>query len=379
MKKLIAIFLLMFSMSYGKTQSVLYFLDGGGIERSRTDGTQRQVVIPGSQIHAQGIAIDVGNNRLYWTDWVNDKIQTSGLDGQQISDLVTTGLHLPEGIALDTMAGKMYWVDSGTRKIQRANLDGSLVEDLVTYPGSVNLDGIALDPVAGHMYWTDWGAGAAVGRVRRANLDGTQIVDLFTKPNGILKGIGLDLTGGKVYWTDCGGWSAIQRANLDGTFVEDLILTGLATPNSLFLDLVAGKMYWSDLGFKKVRRANFDGTLVEDIISQNLASPEGVSLTQCEEDGRGCFSILPTTIGKVLNRTFTLYPNPTRGIASLSGLDIRDEVALYDCTGKAIFRTQAKNPDIEIQLEGQPAGIYAIRIIRDGIIVGKTKLVKQKQ
>lgn len=357
-------------------QSVLYFLDGGGIEQSRTDGTQRQVVIPGTVIKAQGLAIDVANDRLYWTDWVNDKIQTSNLQGQQITDLVTTGLQLPEGIALDTMGGKMYWVDSGTRKIQRANLDGTGVEDLVSYTGSVSLDGIALDPNAGHMYWTDWGAGAAAGRVRRAKLDGTQIVDLVTKPNGILKGIALDLVAGKVYWTDCGGWAAIQRANLNGTNIEDLLVTGVTTPNSIVLDIGLGKMYWTDLGTKKVLRANLDGTVVEDVISQNLNSPEGVSLTQCREDGTGCLTLLPTSIRDAGENVFTIAPNPASESLSIKGLQRFDELVILDFTGRELIRKTIQSADLKLTpSRSWPSGIYLVRISRSGREVGQQKLI----
>lgn len=359
-------------------QSVLYFLEGGGIERSRTDGTQRQVVIPGTVIKAQGLAIDLKNDRLYWTDWVNDKIQTSNLLGQQITDLVTTGLHLPEGIALDTTDGKMYWVDSGTRKVQRANLDGTGVEDLISYVGSVNLDGIVLDPGAGHMYWTDWGAGGAVGRVRRANLDGTQIRDIVTKPNGILKGIGLDLVAGKVYWTDCGGWAAIQRANLNGTNVEDVLVTGLTTPNSLVLDIGLGKMYWTDLGAKKVRRANLDGTLVEDVIGQNLNSPEGVGLTQCQEDGTGCFTILPTSLELSEASPFVIFPNPSVGEFQIRGLMRWDNIEVYDRMGRLLHRGQANGAEYQLLPDQWPEGMYEVRIQRKGLLVGMARLLLKR-
>ncbi len=376
MKYLLLIVLLCGGFTGLSAQSVLYFLDGGGIERSRTDGTQRQVVIPGTVIKAQGLAIDVANDRLYWTDWVNDKIQTSNLLGQQITDLVTTGLQLPEGIALDTLGGKMYWVDSGTRKVQRANLDGTGVEDLVSYTGSVNLDAIALDLTAGHMYWTDWGAGAAVGRVRRANLDGTQIRDLVTKPNGILKGIGLDLVAGKVYWTDCGGWAAIQRANLNGTYVEDILVAGLTTPNSLVLDIGLGKMYWTDLGTKKVLRANLDGTLVEDVIGQNLNSPEGVSLTQCQEDGTGCLTPLPTSIRDAERNVFTIAPNPASEFISINGLQRFDELVILDLTGRELIRKTAQSANLKLTPSRfGPSGIYLVRIFRSGREVGQQRLI----
>ena len=75
------------------------------------------------------------------------KIQRANLDGSQVEDLITTGLSRPEGLALDGGRGKMYWTDWSTAKIQRANLDGSQVEDLITTGLGAPL-GIALDDFA---------------------------------------------------------------------------------------------------------------------------------------------------------------------------------------------------------------------------------------
>ena len=113
-----------------------------------------------------------------------EKIQRANLDGSAVEDLVTSGVSGPYGLALvpggsdrnvGKPAGKMYWTDYVTNKIQRANLDGSAVEDLVT-SGLDNPAGLALDPAAGKMYWTDHGT----SKIQRANLDGSAVEDLVT-------------------------------------------------------------------------------------------------------------------------------------------------------------------------------------------------------
>ena len=38
----------------------------------------------------------LGQN-IYWTDWINQKIQRSDLDGSNVEDLITTGLQTPWG------------------------------------------------------------------------------------------------------------------------------------------------------------------------------------------------------------------------------------------------------------------------------------------
>ena len=61
-----------------------------------------------------------------------------------IENLVTIGLNSPGGLALDVANGKMYWTDSFWHKIQRGSLDGSNVEDLITTgldgPSGLDLD-----------------------------------------------------------------------------------------------------------------------------------------------------------------------------------------------------------------------------------------------
>ena len=166
---------------------------------------------------------------MYWTGF--DTIQRANLDGSEVEDLVASGLVAPDGLALDLGGGKMYWTDSGTATIQRANLDGSEVEDLVT-SGLVAPDGLTLDPGAGKMYWTDKGT----AKIQRANLDGSEVEDLIA--SGLLRpeGLALDPDAGKIYWVDV-RTAKIQRANLDGSEVEDLITSGLNGPIGLALDL----------------------------------------------------------------------------------------------------------------------------------------------
>ena len=174
-------------------------LDGSGVEDLVTTG----MVVHGALPLDRAITLDPEGEKMYWTDSVQveygqsgrDKIQRANLDGSQVETLVTTGLRSPNGIALDPGAGKMYWTDSGRGKIQRANLDGSQVEDLIT-TGLRAPNGIVLDPDREKMYWTDFWT----DKIHRANLDGSQVETLVTTeraPVGGPQGIALDLVSGR--------------------------------------------------------------------------------------------------------------------------------------------------------------------------------------
>ena len=77
-------------------------------------------------------------------------IQRANLDGSNIKTLVTNCGVVTLGIALDVAEGRMYWTDAdrfapGTGNVQRANLDGSNIETLVS--GLETPFGIALEAV----------------------------------------------------------------------------------------------------------------------------------------------------------------------------------------------------------------------------------------
>jgi hypothetical protein len=66
---------------------------------------------------------------MYWADARG--IRSANLDGTGPLTLVA-GLPEPSGIALDLADGKMYWTDLMRGDIEQANLDGSGRETVVT-------------------------------------------------------------------------------------------------------------------------------------------------------------------------------------------------------------------------------------------------------
>ena len=283
-------------------------LDGSNVETLLT--FQNQLRVP------RGIALDVTEGKMYWTDIFIDRIRRANLDGSGIELVINTrtigGQSLPNpataprDIALDLTSDppKIYWIDSGNMnvsngRIGRANLDGSSPEALVT-SGLVNPQSIALDVAAGKMYWTDSGTGGPNAleddKIQRANLDGSNVETLLTFQNQLRvpRGIALDVTEGKMYWTDINR-DRIRRANLDGTEAEDLLNTrtfgGQSLPNpataprDIALDLTSDppKIYWVDAGRNnvndgKIWRANLDGSSPEALVTTGLVNPQGIAL-----------------------------------------------------------------------------------------------------
>lgn len=352
---------------------VYYFNFRKGIERTNTDTIQRQTIVSVEGVIAQGIAIDTEHGKMYWTDWVSDKIRRANLDGTDIEDVITTGLQLPEGIAIDIGAKKLYWTDSGTNKIHRANTDGTNIEDVIVYSTGVNLGGITIDEKNQKIYWADWGAGASRGRILSANTDGSNQKTLVDIHNAILKGIDLDLVEGKIYWTDC-GYSKIQRANLNGTQVEDLVTAGIGSPNSLGVDQINGKVYWTDPAFPRVKRANLDGTSVEDIVSDTLQSPTALAIRGCSGKGADCWT---TSVDDLQSDPFiSVGPVPVEDVLVISRLEKQDRILISDLLGRRITLPVSDRGNMEISLEQMSSGVLLVSVFRGERVVFSRKILK---
>ncbi len=167
---------------------------GPQIRRSNLDGSGDTVLIDFYSFHAaseslsgpKGIALDIPDGKLFWTDDLGNRIRTANLDGSDIQTVESSGISGPLGIALDLPRGKMYWTEAGPsgQKIQRANLDGSVITSLIT--GLAAPGYIELDPDSNAMYWTE--AGGA-GSIRKATLAGSSpatVISGLADPAGIV-------------------------------------------------------------------------------------------------------------------------------------------------------------------------------------------------
>ncbi|XP_006613033.1 protein cueball [Apis dorsata] len=104
-----------------------------------------------------GIALDVCNRHIYWTNNNNSysSIERSNLDGSNQTTIINENLYDPLAIAIDHVNEKLYWIDDieGIRiKIERSNLDGSEREYLIQ-PKRHQPVHLALDNDS--IYWND--------------------------------------------------------------------------------------------------------------------------------------------------------------------------------------------------------------------------------
>src|SRR5712672_1270448 len=230
----------------------------GSIERADLDGKNvTNIIPPGGTFTPKQLQLDKKNGKLYWSDREGMRVMRANLDGSKIETLVDTGKGEGRpgkevrkwcvGIALDVNDGKLYWTqkgpdNAGEGRIFRANLeipkgqtpanrkDIELLFDGLPEP--IDLD---LDLANRIMYWTDRGDPPRGNTVNRAPMDpkpgaSREPEIVFTH---LMEGIGLalDLTGGRMFITDLGG--SVYGANLDGSnkkmlFFAEGNLSGIA-------------------------------------------------------------------------------------------------------------------------------------------------------
>ncbi len=290
-KCLLAVALLGSAFSRDSAAAPFYWTDPGSfaigadlIRRANSDGSGMQTIVSGLE-EPRGMALDLGNGKLYWADLGARAISRTNLDGTGLETFATA--HDGAGdVAIDALHGKVYWTDSDVQQIHigghsgqiwRADMDGSNLQNVAG--GMVQPGAVDVDAVHGKVYWTELEQkNDGIGSIQRSNLDGTDRETLLTGVDEST-GLAIDAIQGKMYWTEA-TTHRIQSANLDGTSVTD-VLTGIVEPTQIDLNLSEGKIYWTTgggPGVNAILRANLDGSGVETLVS-GVGAPFGIAVT----------------------------------------------------------------------------------------------------
>jgi len=161
------------------------------IYRANIDGTGLEAIVSGHQYGRP--TLDLVNGKVYFGDFGSTVIRRCNLDGSSLETVITTGVDQANGVALDLDNQKIYWTDMQTsfvtNYVARANLDDTgfeiLYQGLGTSSGLMNIE---LDLTAGKMYWADEITPEEKG-VWRANLDGSDAERIYESPTGWNAGV----------------------------------------------------------------------------------------------------------------------------------------------------------------------------------------------
>ena len=86
-------------------------------------------------------------------------------------------------------------------------------------------------------------------------------------------------------------------------------------------------------------------------------------IKQFDKDGSFEYSQIRTVNFTNVN-TITVYPNPTRNLLQITGLQNNSVINLYDAGGRRVLQTRSGQPIVQMQVGHLPAGIYQLSITR---------------
>lgn len=264
------------------TEPRLFFLNlRGQVLSAAPDGSDLRVLVDNLDTSPDGIAVDVENGHIYWSNMGAAKaddgsIMRANLDGSNLEAIVPEGgTFTAKQLTLDHQNGKLYWSDREGMRVQRANLDGTGLETLVEIAAGDEARenaanwavGVAVDAARGHIYWTQKGGdNEGVGSIRRAGINippgqtpatRTDIEILFSDlPEPI--DLDLDLANRHIYWTDRGDaprGNTVNRAPMDPPTNFDpakrsdtvVLANGFNETIGIALDLERDRMFVTDL------------------------------------------------------------------------------------------------------------------------------------
>jgi Low-density lipoprotein receptor repeat class B len=210
-----------------------------------------------------GIGIDAAAGRLYSlsSDAASETtpIGFSGFDGTGGNLLDTTGAPLKEanGLVVEPGAGRVYWTDEGTDTISFANLRGGGGGALDTTGATVENPGpIAVHPAAGRIFWSN---GTTIFFASLSG-GGGGILDTGGTPITDLEGLAIDASANRIYWADP-GTDTIGFASLNGGASGQLDTNGavIDEPVGLAIDPTADRIYWSNFADNTIGFASLHG------------------------------------------------------------------------------------------------------------------------
>lgn len=240
----------------------------GFIERIDLDGGGRTMIVaPGRTFTPKQIQFEPESQRLYWADREGMRIMRADRDGGHVTVLVQAGSGASDrrdarrhcvGLALDVRNGWLYWTqkggaDSGTGRILRAAIDLPDGADPADRPDiEILFDRLPepIDLLVDHrrdtLYWTDRGRRPAGNTLNAARIGPAGGSDHRILLRGLREGIGLcaDAAGARLFVTDLLG-GHVRRLDLGTGQVRTIRvgwpLTGIAlVPDAGAMPAAAG-------------------------------------------------------------------------------------------------------------------------------------------
>ncbi len=241
--------------------------DNTRVASSDLEGSDERTIVPPLFINGGspwGLGVDFSSRKLWWTDFADDEIGVSDIDGINPEILLTSvdGISEPKALEYAININKIYWSDHTGQNIKRSDPDGSNIETLVADLSSSIL-GLTIDYVNNSVYCS---SGTIINK---ANMD-LSVVEIVVSGSDEFRGLSFEKSTNKIYFVNS-TQSKIERIDLDGSNREGIV-TGIGSGvQDVRFTPFNGKIYWSDSFSDTIKRSNLDGTNIETIL--DLSDP----------------------------------------------------------------------------------------------------------
>ncbi|XP_055493679.1 LOW QUALITY PROTEIN: low-density lipoprotein receptor-related protein 2a [Leucoraja erinacea] len=248
------------------TGSFLIFATESSVRSLHLDISDHRAPFPTIKVDPTAVALDYDSSdrRIYFTQSLGrglSRISYISVEASTASPVqVITGLTSPDGIAFDWINRRLYYSDYLNQTINSVSINGS---DRTVVANVARPRAIVLDPCRGYMFWTDWGTSP---KIERATLGGsfrlTIINSSLVWPNGLT----MDYDDQKLYWADA-SLRKIERSSLTGADREVIVSTAIYP---FAVSIYEEYLYWTDWNTRSIHRVNkYDGS-DQTVMLQNL-------------------------------------------------------------------------------------------------------------
>ena len=336
---------------------VVYWIEEGAIFRL-DGGNKEPLVEPLEGWTVTGLAMDIAENKLYWTEQQTDK-QIGNIWSGDLNDRNARNLQsitaVPKGIVVDAKNDRLYWTN-GRGKIQSINVNGSNFKgNFIERLGSPHHIALSLD---GTLYWTAYNAATGSWSIWFKRLGSSVTQKEIMRDLGELGGIAVD--GDKLYWTEkvSDNQGKISSVSLNGSGAVTLSSLPGSVPLGLAVDEAGRRLYVTD-NHGNIRSLNLDKPIEIEIVVRGSSDNPAVAIALGRSSG-GVVPTSPAAPSTIAGRSaesalLANYPNPFNPETWIpyqlsAAADV--SVSIYAIDGTLVRR---------LDLGHQSAGVYRSR------------------
>jgi len=323
------------------------------------EGNNYEEILSFSGGGSQGLKIDELNQKIYWSNSGN--ILSTEYNSQVIDTIYSSNNFITD-IALNINENKIFWSDLDEDKIYASDLQGSSIEEIY-FETALNVLSLSYNQENNSLVF-----GRQNGIIGVISLSDNSI-DILTQIEYLPTELEIDTTEDKIYYinqyTLNEETSTIERCNYDGTEV-DTIITNLGNPFGLAISNT--NIYWTDWDsdFVDIRSSDKQGGNITDLYESSNSNPYSLAIAS---------NLTVSTNEFITDFNIEIFPNPTANRIFFNTVIDYESVKLVNFQGKVI--NQYSSNEVEISLSGFPSGIYTLCFMQKDRIIGTKQIVKK--